>query len=549
MKFLFRISRWFHKWLGLLLILYGVLMGISGIFVNHHEWIEGLSVPRWLVPPQYHPVDFDRHALVQAEFSSDDPDQVFVAGSAGVWASSDGGYTFEPMDDGFPEAPAHRVTNAVLLIEEADTRLLAGTAHGLYACDPADGRWSELALGDGHAHVRSILRVRDSVLVFTRSGIWESPVDARPLRFERIDASRRIDPERGAPGVSLVFLLFDLHSGEVLGLSGRLIVDVVGVLTVFLCFSAFYLWYYPKQRKWTRNRPRRRPKRKKADRWPRRKVGQTLFRSLFHYHLKLGIWIAPILLLLSATGFFMRPPLLILPAMVDVPAALYPGLPPAEVWEERINRAVHDHARGRILIEASDGFWAAPDDDLDRPFEQVEMPAPVHVMGTMALETDPSGDLIVGSFSGGFRIDRETSAVTDMFTGEQPEGVSTMRTADRMVTGVFHTPGGEEYASTFHNGLLRAGGEPRAGRFEMPKQLTERYRMPLWDYMFELHNGRFFRDWIGQWYLLVPIVGSLLFLLLTVTGIFDWLMIRLVLPRAHRRRRGERDSSADAAAG
>ena len=70
----------------------------------------------------------------------------------------------------------------------------------------------------------------------------------------------------------------------------------------------------------------------------------------------------------------------------------------------------------------------------------------------------------------------------------------------------------------------------------MPAAMADQYRMPLWNYMFELHNGRFFRDLIGNWYLLVPILGSLLFLLLTITGIYDWLVIRILLPRRGRSR-------------
>lgn len=550
LKRLFHLSHWFHKYVGLLLILYGILMGVSGIFVNHPEWISGLSVPRVLVPPQYPPENFDRSTLAQLVYSSRDSNRAYLAGTRGVWVTTDGAVTFHPMNEGLPENIPSLVTNAILLHETDNALLLAGTEAGLYACDPEIGQWSRIPLGDKDKSVRTIFMVDDSILVFTTSAMWQASAHDASLDFERVDASRSIDPESGPQRVSLIFLFFDLHSGAILGLPGRLVVDAAGIIIIFLCFSAFYLWIYP----WRRRRKQRASRRKKtraktgsppqsssraAPTKKRKKIGQILFRSLFKYHLKFGIWVAPIFIILSATGLFMRPPLLMIPAQGSAPAALYPDTPPAEAWETRIARAVHDPAHNRILIEASDGFWATPANNLTQPFVPVELPVPIHVMGTTLLDTDEQGNLIVGSFSGGFRYDNETGTVIDLLTGQEAHGVSTMRSARHMVTAYFTTPRGERFVTTFHDGLMPLGDAETAGRFEMPAAMVEDYRMPLWTYMFELHNGRFFRDWMGQWYKLIPILGSLLFLLLTLTGIFDWLMIRLVLPwqkKTHRKK-------------
>ncbi len=42
---LFYKSKWIHRYLGLALIVYGIIMGVSGIFVNHPNWIDGVSIP------------------------------------------------------------------------------------------------------------------------------------------------------------------------------------------------------------------------------------------------------------------------------------------------------------------------------------------------------------------------------------------------------------------------------------------------------------------------------------------------------------------------
>jgi hypothetical protein len=89
-------------------------------------------------------------------------------------------------------------------------------------------------------------------------------------------------------------------------------------------------------------------------------------------------------------------------------------------------------------------------------------------------------------------------------------------------------------------GVVPLGGTSLDGRFEMPRAMSHRYRMPLWNYLFELHNGRFFKDWIGAFYLLVPVLGSLLFFVLTATGVFDWVYLKVILPRRKRKQRARR---------
>lgn len=56
--------------------------------------------------------------------------------------------------------------------------------------------------------------------------------------------------------------------------------------------------------------------------------------------------------------------------------------------------------------------------------------------------------------------------------------------------------------------------------------------MPLWNYLFEIHNGRFFKDLVGDWYLLIIPLGSLLFILITLSGVYDWLYLRVLRKRS-----------------
>ena len=52
--------------------------------------------------------------------------------------------------------------------------------------------------------------------------------------------------------------------------------------------------------------------------------------------------------------------------------------------------------------------------------------------------------------------------------------------------------------------------------------------MPLWNYLFEIHNARFFKDVVGGLYILIIPLGSLLLLLITLSGIYDWIFLKVL---------------------
>jgi len=148
-------------------------------------------------------------------------------------------------------------------------------------------------------------------------------------------------------------------------------------------------------------------------------------------------------------------------------------------------------------------------------------------MGATVLEPYGSNGFLVGSFNGIFHWERITGDCKNLLTNEIASDVSAVRPAKEMVTGYFKTPDGEEFITAHKQGLLPVGAAKLNGRFEMPQEMTADFQMPLWNYLFEIHNGRFFGNWIGNWYLLVVPLGSLLFLLITLSGIYDWLHLNL----------------------
>ncbi len=511
MKRLFRLSRWIHKYVGLLLLLFLAWMSLSGVLMNHPHLISGFSVPAWLTPPQYRPENWNRNMMTDLVFSRDRPEIAFAAGKTGVWITTDGGYHFEPYNDGLPESLFYRKTRDLFLWEADGLAILfAATDGGLYMRTIDAGQWESVALGDKPDPVRKVLAYGDRLVVAAESAFYVSGLPPTRNSFVLTHTGR----EEIEPRVTLVQLFFDLHYGKAWGLAGLLLFDFVGLTLFFLCVSAFYTWYFPWQAK--RNRKS----------WLlTNKTTKRAFKTMFHYHLQLGIWIAAVLLIIGGTGLFMRPPLLAVIADGSIPRTAYPGFLDDNPWKEKIRNVLHDPVDRSIIVQASDGLWIGRD-SLDKPFRRHHLDVPIFVMGATVLEPAPDGYL-VGSFSGLFQWLRSNGASIDLETGQTVSGSMSMRPANLMVTGYFETPAGESFVSTFEQGVVPIDGSETVGRFEQPAELGDSFRMPLWNYLFEIHNGRFFKDLVGTWHLLIIPLGSLLFILITLTGIYDWLYLKL----------------------
>jgi hypothetical protein len=511
MKRLFKISKACHKYLGLLLILFLMWMSVTGVLLNHPDMISGCSVPGQFVPKQYHPQNWNRGGIRCGVFPEERSRVGYVGGKLGVFKCSDGIVPSVPMQNGFPTLASERETNHLLL---HNGQLLAATDGGLYACDLVSNTWHEIELGGHSEPVLKTVRTKERILAFTPSQVYSAQRNTPTLQFKAVALEQRRRKQR----VSLITLFFELHDGSIWGLPGRLLFDTVGVVVFLLCISAFYIWYTPKRLK----RRRAQGKTNSAPWAPK------VFRFFFNTHLKLGIWVAVVLLIIGGTGLFMRPPLIIL-LTGDVSATWYPGSLGDNPWHETIRNALYDPVRNTVVLDTTEGVWEGPT-DLDGPFARIQLSVPIFAMGATVFECDHNGDYLVGSFNGLFRHNRAEGKNTDMMTRQPATQRSPFRPHEFMVWGYFQTPNGNEVMTSHRQGLTKLNGRPAQGQYQMPEQVRRDYRMPLWNYLFEIHNGRFFRDWIGPWYILVIPLGALLFVVLVLSGVYDW-MYRWFRPR------------------
>ncbi len=510
---LLKISKWLHKYIGLFLLVFLLWMSVSGVLLNHRDLISGFSVPGWLVPPQYDISNWNRSALTTVIFSGQHPSLAFGSGKQGIWKSSDAGRTFQPFMDGLPDSRYYRKTAHMLLMtaDSGDEWLLAGTNRGLYERALNHGSWRQISLGSEIKPVKKILHIDHQVVVLTESRAYSSGANPGELRFEPARFTRDVQNS----SVSLIDLFFHLHDGRIWGLPGKLLFDAVGLILFFLSLSAFYSWYYP----WKRRREKTNGVRTNPG------VLRRAFKWFLKYHLKLGIWTAAILLIIGGTGIFMRPPLLAALADGKISGKWYPGMLPDNPWHEKIHNALYDSVEHRIVVDAKDGMWAGPA-DFSGPFREIELPVPIFIMGATVFEPKGTGGYLVGSFGGIYYYDRAAHKSVDVFTGRKVEFASALRPAKLMVTGYFETPHGEPFVTTHREGLLPLGKTRRNNRFALPDEMTSGFRMPLWNFLFEIHNGRIFEHFIGSWYILLAPLGAFLFVLITLSGVVDWLYLK-----------------------
>lgn len=498
MTAVYRMSKRLHRWTGLGLSLFLVWMGISGVLLNHPGLIRRVSLPLSLMPDGYGGVNWNRMAFRQALAPENLPGMVLVGGKAGVWLSRDHGREFVPLDNGFPRAAWDRDTFSLLLsgIEEtgdaAGPRLYAGTRSGLYTCildvDKPDPAWEKVPALDSRKVV-SLVADRENVLAFTPSACYSG----NGLAFCPVPLP---DPEVRSGTRSMAGFLLRLHDGAIIGLPGKLAVDGAGLCMALLALSGGFVWSAARLRK-------------------RLKNGKQVFRAVRfcrRWHLRLGIWSAGLLCLITLTGILVRPPFLpwVYRHLGTTVALPLPGGP----WENRIFKAaVINGPSGtrHLLLVCRDGFYTAPA-GLDETFKKLDLCVRVSGMGATVLEPLPDNQVLVGSFSGLYTVDLWSGAVSP-YGGGKGRG--------RPCTGVLMHGGTLAGVCGYRQGYTAV----RPGPFSdlpMPGAVAAQGRMSLWHFLFELHNTRIFKGFLGEaaW-LAIPVAGCLTLVLLG-TGVVDW---------------------------
>ncbi|MBN1904056.1 MAG: PepSY domain-containing protein [Deltaproteobacteria bacterium] len=503
---IFSISKRLHKYIGLFFLLYFILMGITGIILNHPEMFSPFSAPLYLMPESYRYAAFNRLAMRDVAFSIDLKDTHYIGGKEGVWQSMDNGRRYLCINNGLPLQSGKRDTNCLLTDKgHKETLIFAGTGDGLYFCEEGILKWQKASFidkaPDDHGII-DLIKTSNGILAFTQHACYRiDNIDGKPV-LKPLNIPIDFEPQEKAP---LYKLLFKIHDGAFMGLAGRLIIDAATLVMIFLCISSIYMWYMPWRKRHSRQGYR---------------GNLAMFRFFNRYHLKLGIYSALFIAVIAITGMFMRPPLLVAIIKHTVPARWIEQGPNADQLPITIEKAAYNPEDDSIIIAASDSLFIKGPADFAQPFKPVQINVPVHGMGVNTLKWLNKSRLLTGSFSGFYIWDDINKSVSDI------KG-NPIKKVKRGMTGIY----GMSAGAAVEDGELRFLADYDTGIINvssnisplMPDKLREEGRISMFNLIFEIHNGRIFRDLLGSYtWLIVPLGGLLLFLT-AFTGVYDWL--------------------------
>jgi len=498
-----RKRRWMkilHKWPSLVIAIFIILWAFSGIILNHRHTFSSIDVNSKMLPAEHQYNNWNNAALRGAVHL--DSTRTWFYGNVGVWEYIEIKDRWVDRRQGLPGGADHHKVNCLILTKGGE--LFSGTRFGLYRFNSSDSSWTAMPLPDADNHVVDIVEIDDSLYVLSRSHLWRMPLSkAAQFEYMPVPAPAGYDNK-----VGLFKTMWVIHSGEIYGIAGKLLVDAVAAIFIFLTVSGLIYFFFPRLIK--------KRKRKKRD------VKQIAFWNKWSikWHNKIGIWLVIILIITTFTGMFLRPPLLIAIASGRVSKIPHSVLDDGNPWYDKLRRIIHDEHQGKVLLATSEGIYGVDEKFRSSPVFMHPQP-PVSVMGYNVFTQLNNGKFLVGSFSGIFSWDPAHNAVQDYITGlpyRPPAGMSSPISAN-MISGYYADRNGGEHLFDYNTGVM-------SSRFAksfpaMPEKLI-RTRIPLWNFALELHTARLFKPFMGDFYILfIPLFG-LSTLIILISGIVLW---------------------------
>ncbi|MEI7660724.1 MAG: PepSY domain-containing protein [Bacteroidota bacterium] len=495
--------RKYHKWFSLAATVFILFFAVSGIILNHREKLSGVDISRKLLPPVYRYNNWNLAAVKGSVKTGGD--SILVYGNIGVWLTDSKYGKFHDFNGGFPAGIDNRKINT--LSWSPVSGLYAGTLFGLFRFH--DHLWRPVGLPVKRPRVVKILQVGDSLLVMTRSNLYISTGAEGYLRFHEIPVPKGEDSDGK---VGLFRTLWVIHSGEIYGFTGKLIVDAVGIIFIVLCITGLIYFLAPYRLKKLKDDARR----KKLKRFN----GASL-----KWHNFIGSWAILILLLNTGTGVFLRPPLLIPIAGSRVGKISFTELDNPNPWFDRFRDLVYDKELKRYLVATSEGVYYSGNrfgSDLI-PFA---VQPPVSVMGINIFEKIAPGRYLVGSFTGIFEWEPGTGRIIDCITrtdytdagqGGPPFGNVT-------AAGYIRCNDSTSLLFDYAHGVMPLEGKNPLPI--LPPSIAEASPISLWNTSLEIHTGRIFEPVLGPFYILVVPLAGLSTLFILITGFFAWWLPR-----------------------
>ncbi len=461
-----------HKWLGIGMSFFMLMFCVSGILLNHRSLIKDVNVSRKYLPSRYEftnwnggllrgTLDFDND-LGEDTLTMDSCHNLLLFGNGGIWLTDSKASFFKDFNEGLPSGADYRQIRNVIRISNGC--LFAVSPFGLYRYG-VHGAWHkvDMPLAEDEK-LTDIASHGDTLVVVSRSFAYISLAPYTSFRRISINAPKDYDGK-----VTAFRTVWLLHSGELFGMAGKLIVDSIAVIIVLLCITGIIFWMRPKRK--------------------------ALLRNSLHLHDKIGRYTIILTLFIALTGWCLRPPVMIALVMGKIPALPGTTLKSANPWNDKLRMIRYDERCHDWLMSTSEGFFSL---DLERAtVKPISSTPPVSVMGLNVLQKDKKGRWLCGSFSGLFVWDRQKSTANDYFTGKVAPKKAGAPFGKKAIAGMSQDFGAPVIAE-YYEGTSFAP-QP-ANMNELP--------MSLWNVALEIHSGRIFIGSIAT-YVFIFVMGIL----------------------------------------
>lgn len=486
--------RKFHKWGGLLAAVFILIFCFSGIILNHRQFFSYFNVSRSLLPASYS-IDKYNNGTVKGTLPLSE-DSLLVYGNVGVWLTDSDFKNFRSYNIGFPNGIDYR--NIKNMVRIPDGTVWCAAQFGVYRHDGK--KWIEVPLEDNDERISDIALTPDSssLVVLTRSKVYELNPNSYKSTGHTIDA-----PAGKTPKTTLFKTFWMLHSGELFGIAGRIIVDIVAIIIIFLSLTGIVLFCIPYRLKW----------RKKNNKGSASKKFLSFFKWNNKWHNKIGYATAILTIIIAFMGMCLRPPLMI--PLVLTKTSPIPGSAQDtdNYWHDKMRGIRWDASAGKWLLSTSEGFIRVNPDfsELPSSIENMVTP-PVSPMGITVFENIEQNKWIVGSFSGIYLWNIENGSVTDYLTGEKCD-------PNKRIYGV---------GSSLVSGMSRDVKDGKPIVFDYAKgaeslpEISDEFRMQpmsLWNTALELHVGRCYTPFLGPFSELFVFTFGLLLTLILISGV------------------------------
>ena len=489
-----------HRWPGVILSFVLLYYGITGILLNHRQLLSKLDMPRTSLPAQYSYQHWGNSALRGNLNIS--PDSVLVYGNMGVWVTDSTYKAYRSLQKGFPKGADNR--KVFDLHRDEKGNLYAATQFGLFGFDNEHQQWRRFHIKVDVERFVAIEMIDDSIYVLNRSYLFKGLSQGTDTEFKKV----QLPPPSGyRDEVPLFETIWQMHSGEILGLPGKLFVDLLGLVTIFMAATGLIYFFFPD---WIK-----RPKRKA-------KTAGNLVRInswSLKWHNKVGAWFWIFLTFLFFTGIFLRPPLLIVIGYTNVSPIKYSHLDQPNPWYDKLRDIRYDETRSVFFLSTSDGMFFMSPPEM-KPVRCRVQP-PVSVMGINVFEPFKNGTWLVGSFSGLFLWSPDDPHIIDYPKGEIFKGAPSGRPVGQFkVTGLVHKPEGEQFMVTYDLGVLPLYHHNQFP--DAPIEMVKQTRMSLWNLALEIHTGRFFQIFLGDFYILIVPLAGMAAVMVVISGYLIW---------------------------